>query len=66
MSGLIQTPSVGMGRRPAKVEISAPPRRSMVSYRIAAVDVHKKMLAVVVTDVAGEGESRFERRKSCA
>ena len=28
-----------------------------MSYRIAAIDVHKKMLAVVVTDVAGEGES---------
>ena len=32
-------------------------------YRIAAVDVHKKMLAVVVADVAGEGEYQFERRK---
>jgi transposase len=35
----------------------------MMSYRIAAVDVHKKMLAVVVADVAGEGEYQFERRK---
>jgi len=35
----------------------------MMSYRIAAVDVHKKMLAVVVTDVAGEGDYQFERRK---
>src|SRR5450432_4677860 len=43
--------------------LSAPPRRSMMSYRIAAVDVHKKMLAVVVTDVAGEGDYQFERRK---
>src|ERR1035437_9993776 len=43
--------------------LSAPPRRSIMSYRIAAVDVHKKMLAVVVTDVAGEGEYEFERRK---
>src|SRR6202011_3455443 len=43
--------------------LSAPPRRSMMAYRVAAVDVHKKMLAVVVTDVAGEGEYRFERRK---
>ena len=34
-----------------------------MSYRIAAVDVHKKMLAVVVTDVAREGEYQFERRK---
>src|ERR1700733_4777978 len=35
----------------------------MMAYRIAAVDVHKKMLAVVVADVAEEGEYRFERRK---
>jgi transposase len=35
----------------------------MRSYRIAAIDVHKKMLAVVVADVAGEGEYEFERRK---
>jgi len=34
-----------------------------MSYRIAAVDVHKKMLAVVVADIAGEGEYQFERRK---
>jgi transposase len=32
-------------------------------YRIAGVDVHKKMLAVAVADVAGEGEWRFERRQ---
>jgi transposase len=35
----------------------------MMSYRVAAVDVHKKMLAVVVTDVEGEGTYQFERRK---
>ena len=34
-----------------------------MAYRIAAIDVHKKMLAVVVADVAGEGEYQFERRK---
>jgi hypothetical protein len=28
----------------------------MDSYRIAAIDVHKSMLAVVVTDAAVEGE----------
>ncbi len=33
------------------------------SFRIAAIDVHKKMLAVVVTDAAREGEFRFERHK---
>jgi len=33
-----------------------------MSYRIAGIDVHKKMLAVVVTDVEGEGEYQFERR----
>jgi len=31
-------------------------------YRIAGIDVHKKMLAVVVSDVEVEGEYRFERR----
>ena len=31
-------------------------------YGIAGIDVHKKMLAVVVTDAAVEGE-RFERQK---
>ena len=34
-----------------------------MSYRIAAVDVHKKMLAVVVADGEGEGAYQFERRK---
>ena len=32
-------------------------------YRIAGIDVHKKMLAVVVADVEGEGEYPFERRQ---
>jgi len=32
-------------------------------YILAGIDVHKRMLAVVVTDVAGEGEYQFERRK---
>ena len=31
-------------------------------YRMAGVDVHKKKLAVVVTDVEVEEEYRFERR----
>jgi transposase len=35
----------------------------MMSYRVAAVDVHKKMLAVVVADGEGEGAYQFERRK---
>ena len=33
------------------------------SYKIAGMDVHKKMLAVVISDVAQVGEFRFERRK---
>jgi transposase len=33
------------------------------SYKIAGIDVHKKMLAVVITDAAEIGEFRFERRK---
>jgi transposase len=32
-------------------------------YQIAGIDVHKKMLAVVVADVEVEGEYRFERQK---
>ena len=33
-----------------------------MAYRIAGVDVHKKMLAVDVSDVEVEGEYQFERR----
>ncbi len=33
-----------------------------MSYRIAGIDVHKKMLAIVVADVEVEGEHQFERR----
>ena len=31
-------------------------------YRIAGIDVHKKMLAVVESDVEIEGEYKFDRR----
>lgn len=34
-----------------------------MAYRIAGIDVHKKMLAVVVADVEVEGEYQFERRR---
>ena len=34
-----------------------------MAYRIAGIDVHKRMLAVVVADVEGEGEYQFERRR---
>jgi len=30
-------------------------------YRVAGIDVHKKMLAVVVADVSEPGEYQFER-----
>jgi len=33
-----------------------------MSYRIARIDVHKKMLAVVVSDVEVDAEFQFERR----
>jgi len=32
-------------------------------YKIAGIDVHKGMLAVVIADAVAEGEFRFERRK---
>ena len=36
----------------------------MNTFRIAGIDVHKAMLAVVFTaDSSGEGEIQFERRK---
>jgi len=35
----------------------------METYKVAGIDVHKKMLAVVITDAAEVGEFRFERRK---
>jgi len=35
----------------------------MDSYRIAGIDVHKKMLAVVVADAAREGAFEFVKRK---
>jgi len=34
-----------------------------MSYRIAGVDVHKRMLAVVVSDLEVVGEFGFERRQ---
>ena len=33
-------------------------------YRTAGIDVHKKMLAVVVADVEVDGDFRFERQKT--
>jgi transposase len=36
------------------------------SCKVAGIDVHKKMLAVVITDAAEIGEFRFERRKFAA
>jgi len=33
-----------------------------MSYQIAGIDVHKRMLAVVVSDVELRGEYQFERR----
>jgi len=32
-------------------------------YRLAGIDVHKKMLAVVIADVAVEGEYQFTQRR---
>jgi DNA-directed RNA polymerase subunit RPC12/RpoP len=36
-----------------------------MSHRIAGIDVHKRVLAVVVSDVEVESEFQFERRTSC-
>src|SRR6202051_3889562 len=42
---------------------SAPTKERPMPYQIAGIDVHKKMLAVVVADVQVDGEYRFEHRK---
>lgn len=34
-----------------------------MAYRVAGIDVHKRMLAVVIADVSAEGEFQFERRR---
>jgi transposase len=34
-----------------------------MTYAIAGIDVHKRMLAVVVSDLAADGEDAFERRQ---
>ena len=34
-----------------------------MAYRIAGIDVHRRMLAVVIADVATEGEYRLKRRQ---
>jgi hypothetical protein len=34
-----------------------------MSYRIAGIDVHKRILAVVVADVTMQGEYQFQRRQ---
>ena len=33
-----------------------------MSYRIAGIDAHKRMLAVVIADVEVEGEYQFTQR----
>jgi hypothetical protein len=43
--------------------LSAPTKERPMPYQIAGIDVHKKMLAVVVADVQVDGEYRFEHRK---
>jgi transposase len=46
------------------VRSPSPVRRiEMEAYKVAGIDIHKRMLAVVVTDAAEVGEFRFERRK---
>ena len=40
----------------------APSQEEIMSYNVAGIDVHKRMLAVVVSDVAVDGEYHFERR----
>jgi hypothetical protein len=44
--------------------LSAPDQKEQyMPYRIAGIDVHKRMLAVAVADVQIDGEYTFERRR---
>jgi hypothetical protein len=43
--------------------LSAPTKERPMPYQIAGIDVHKKMLAVVVADVEVEDDYHFERLK---
>ena len=42
--------------------LSAPARRRDMPYHIAGIDVHKRMLHVVVSDVEVDGEYEFTRQ----
>src|ERR1700739_1272768 len=42
--------------------LSAPARRRAMPYNIAGIDVHKRMLHVVVSDVEVDGEYEFTRQ----
>jgi|SRR5215472_3161796 len=43
--------------------LSSPGQEELMSYRIAGIDVHKKMLAAVVSNFEVESEFQFERRR---
>src|SRR6266568_5444024 len=64
--GVVSSLWEGDSPQPWLVQVAArsPLRQeeTLMSYRIAGIDVHKKVLAVVVADVEVEGEYQFERR----
>src|SRR5260370_6677410 len=68
MNGALSLPLVGaaIARDPAWCNLKraprSPPRRKPMAYRLAGIDVHKKKLAVVVSDVEVEDQFQFERR----
>ena len=41
--------------------LSAPPGEEEMTYSIAGIDVHKKILVVVVAEVTEQGEWSYER-----
>src|SRR5580693_1403039 len=64
--GVVSSLWEGDSPRPWLVQVAArsPLRQeeTLMSYRIAGIDVHKKVMAVVIADVEVEGEYQFERR----
>jgi transposase len=53
-------------RKEIEGPLPAPVQEKLMSYRIAGIDVHKKILAVVVSDLGNEGLQVLEQKKYSA
>ena len=51
-----------LGQATARHALRSRQKEPPLAYTIAGIDVHKRMLAVVVSDLAADAEDAFERR----